>query len=92
MVSQILVLVFQQYMLAESAVRLDGVSAMEQPLRPARAFEDAVNTLRSWQSKLRIVLHDFGCSGECSRECSQGCPCCREQQEEHPREHSREHS
>ena len=63
-VSQILVLVFQQYMPAESAVRLDGMSAMEQPLRPARAFEDAVNTLRSWQSKLRIVLHDLNANPE----------------------------
>ena len=57
-VSQILVL-FQQHMAAESAVELDGMSAMEQPLRPSETFEDAVATLRIWQSKLRIVLHDL---------------------------------
>ena len=44
---------------AESAVGLDGMSAMEQPLRPPKTFEDAVATLSIWQSKLRIVLHDL---------------------------------
>ena len=46
-VSQILVLVFQQYVPAESAVRLNGMSAMEQPLRPARTFEDASTRVRT---------------------------------------------
>ena len=40
------------------------MSAMEQPLRPAKTFEDAVATLRSWQSKLRIVLHDLNARPE----------------------------
>ena len=43
-VSQILVLIFQQYMPAESAVRLDGMSAMEQPLRPSKTFDLAMSS------------------------------------------------
>ena len=40
------------------------MSAMEQPLRPSKTFEDAVATLRTWQSKLRIVLHDLNARPE----------------------------
>ena len=56
-VSQILILLFKQYMQTESSIRLDGMSAMEQPLRPANAFEDVIVTFRFWQCKLCMVLH-----------------------------------
>ena len=46
-VSHIWVLIFQQYMPEESSVGLDGVSAVEQPLRPAKTLEAAAATLNS---------------------------------------------
>ena len=66
-VSQILVLVFHQYSVTRP-------SAMEQPLRPSKTFEDAAATLRTWQSKLRIVLHDLNARPEPLRLCNSVLP------------------
>ena len=63
-VSQTLGLVFQQHVPAESSVRLDGMSAMEQPLRPTKTFEEAIATLKSWQSRLRVVLREWNARPE----------------------------
>ena len=58
-VADILFLTLQTYLPSEPSARVDGLSAIEAPVRPARTFNEALSFLRSWRQQILTVVHDL---------------------------------
>ena len=56
----LLFLTFQTYLPSEPSARVDGLTAIEAPLRAARNFQDALSTLRTWRQQVLTVVTDLG--------------------------------
>ena len=57
--ADILFLTLQTYLLSEPSARVDGLSAIEAPVRPERTFNEALSFLRSWRQQILTVVHDL---------------------------------
>ena len=58
-VADILFLTLQTYLPSEPSARVDGLTAIEAPVRPARTFNEALSFLRSWRQQILTVVHDL---------------------------------
>ena len=56
----LLFLTFQTHLPSEPSARVDGLTAIEAPLRAARNFQDALSTLRTWRQQALTVVTDLG--------------------------------
>ena len=56
----LLFMTFQTYLPSEPSARVDGLATIEAPLKPARTFNDALTTLRTWRQQVLTVVTDLG--------------------------------
>ena len=56
----LLCLTFQTHLPSEPSARVDGLTAIEAPLRAARHFQDALSTLLAWRQQVLAVVTDLG--------------------------------
>ena len=59
-VADLLFLTFMTYLPSEPSARVDGLTDIEAPVRPARTFAEALSFLRSWRQKILTVVNDLG--------------------------------
>ena len=60
----LLYLTFQTFLSSEPAARVDGLNPAEAPLKAAKSFSEALNTLRSWRQQILTVVNDLQGSPE----------------------------
>ena len=58
-VADILFLTLQTYLPSEPSARVDGLSAIEAPVRLVQTFNEALSFLRSWRQQILTVVHDL---------------------------------
>ena len=63
-VADLLFLTFVTYLPPEPSARVDGLTDIEAPVQPARAFAEALSFLRTWRQKILTVVNDLGGSPE----------------------------
>ena len=59
-VADLLFLTFMTYLPSEPSARVDGLTDIEAPVRPARTFAEALSFLRTWRQKILTVVNDLG--------------------------------
>ena len=55
-----LYLTFQACLHSEPSARVEGLATIEAPVKPARAFGEALSFLRSWSQQVLTVVNDLG--------------------------------
>ena len=58
-VLDLLFLTFQTFLPSEPSARVDGLNAVETPLRAAKNFNEALTTLRTWRQQILTVVTDL---------------------------------
>ena len=58
-VLDLLFLTVQTFLPSEPSARVDGLNAVETPLRAAKNFNEALSTLRTWQQQILTVINDL---------------------------------
>ena len=59
MVHELLFLTFQTFLPSEPSARVDGLNAVETPLKAARNFAEALTTPRTWRQQVVTVVTDL---------------------------------
>ena len=59
-VADLLFLTLLTYLPSEPSARVDGLSAIEAPAKPARTFGEALSFLRTWRQQILTVVKDLG--------------------------------
>ena len=59
-VADLLFLTFMTYLPSEPLARVECLTDIEAPVRPARTFAEALSFLRTWRQKILTVVNDLG--------------------------------
>ena len=63
-VPDLLFITFQTFLPSEPGAQVDGLNTVETPLKAARTFSDALNTLRAWRQQIITVVTDLQANPE----------------------------
>ena len=63
-VPHLLFITFQTFLPSEPSARVDGLNTVETPLKAARTFSEALNTLRAWRQQIITVVTDLQANPE----------------------------
>eukprot|EP00971_Amphidinium_carterae_P204654 4061352-Amphidinium_carterae.1 len=58
-VAEILELLFQRYLPSEPSARIDALTILETPLRPAKSFQEALRSFRTWKELLVVSIQSL---------------------------------